>query len=538
MFPISDATDYTHLQVIRDHFGEEIFQRVIGQGIGGGKDLFSEVFEKVMTHSERKEFGQFFTHQELVNYIISRIPLSQMSTVIDPACGAGAFLCATAKLYDRSHSLYGVDINKGALDLCQLNLESSDFDGDINLLNRNSINNLSLSDFPEVASKGGFDCALGNPPFMNLKKGEDYDASDNLFAQVVNGVANSSTLIIAKTLSLLKEGGWLGFVLPKNILRVNSFSALRDYLARRTEIHEIYDLGHYFKDVRGDQMILILRNRQLSTEQRDEHLIKVRILSKGEDFEAPTTYHIAQSQLLRFDHFPIFLNDEILPLAGKMLGADETLAHHSDIFRGLSYGSNHELVSSEKQEGWRRLYRGDSIRSFGIEYDLWLNPEFINSTPASKLSRLSQPKIAVQNICSREGGLRAMSIDRDDLTLDTITNVIPFDRNLLNYMTALLNSRLANFFTIVVLYLHSNFTMHTDKMYIGRIPFVMPTPTQLNEVNSLVQKICKSDVHSAAYVKIYEKIQELLYTIYEIDEESQEIISNSLREVMSAKSFC
>ncbi len=536
MCPMADEIIDGKGELIRHHFGEEIYTRILKQGLAGEKDFVSEVFEEVMTHAERKAHGQFFTHSELVEYIISRLPIQSDSTIIDPACGAGAFLAAASRVTNGHARLIGVDINQDALDFCRLSLDSLSECTDFTLLCSDSINQLSPSDLVDL-SGGDLDIAIGNPPFMNLKRGVDYDPMDSIYRHVVNGVTNSCTLIIAKTLSLLREGGWMGFVLPKNILRVNSFSSLRRHLAQNTRIIEIFDLGHYFKDVRGDQVILILQKGHLNQEELDSHHVTIKVLMRGESFDRPHTYSIPQSTLLEFDHYPIFLNHDILPLAKKMLTAESILSDHADIFRGLSYGSKNALVDDVKHRGWHPLYRGKSIRPFGIAHRLWLDPAFTESTPNSKIARLAHAKVAVQNICSREGGIRASTIGSDELTLDTVTNVVPKDEEHLRFITALLNSRLSNFFTILILFLHSNFTMHTDRMYIGRIPFVEPTASHFDEVNRLVSEIEKTAPNSAEYSVLYECIQRTIYDVYQVAQQDVQTIEKSLKLVMSVKSY-
>ena len=76
-----------------------------------------------------------------------------------------------------------------------------------------------------------------------------------------------------RALELLKEGGWLGFVLPKNLLRVDSFKGIRKHILDNCVIHQVFDIGHYFKDVRCDQIILILQKIKLSDEDARKHIL-------------------------------------------------------------------------------------------------------------------------------------------------------------------------------------------------------------------------------------------------------------------------
>ena len=89
-----------------------------------GKDILSQLFEKIQDKGIRKKFGQFFTPIELTNFIVNNIPITENSKILDPACGAGTFLVsALDKNKNNIHNIYGFDIDDLAINLCKLNLK-------------------------------------------------------------------------------------------------------------------------------------------------------------------------------------------------------------------------------------------------------------------------------------------------------------------------------------------------------------------------------------------------------------------------------
>ena len=132
-------------------------------------------------------------------------------TILDPACGSGAFLNAALqflmsehKLLDEmeakvvgsaivfqdiensilEHNLYGVDINEESVEIAQLALwlRTAKPHRKLNSLNQNiKCGNSLISDpaiagekafdwqkeFPQVFEKGGFDVVIGNPPYVS-----------------------------------------------------------------------------------------------------------------------------------------------------------------------------------------------------------------------------------------------------------------------------------------------------------------------------------------------------------------------------------
>ena len=113
-------------------------------------EMLGKVFESLMAADERAATGSFYTPKEVVDILTDRAIRSWLGdggiekletiTVIDPACGSGAFLLSALGVIERlwrelggpedrdlrrrivSQSLYGVDLKPEAVRLCELRL--------------------------------------------------------------------------------------------------------------------------------------------------------------------------------------------------------------------------------------------------------------------------------------------------------------------------------------------------------------------------------------------------------------------------------
>lgn len=117
-------------------------------------EMLGKVFESLMAADERAASGSFYTPKEIVDVLVERAinewlgegsaeeQLEKLAriTILDPACGSGAFLLSALGAIERlwrartndvprdlrrrivSHSLYGVDLNPRAVRLCELRL--------------------------------------------------------------------------------------------------------------------------------------------------------------------------------------------------------------------------------------------------------------------------------------------------------------------------------------------------------------------------------------------------------------------------------
>jgi tRNA1(Val) A37 N6-methylase TrmN6 len=527
---------------LSEYFDSAAIKKINFKGVNSEKDLLSTIFEKASNEEKRKSLAQFFTHKELVKFIVDSLPITENSLILDPACGAGAFLISSlSKNNANSENIYGLDLDPTALALCSLNLEMLTGEKKFNLVQTDSINEFSLNEvFPEVAAAGGFDIVLGNPPFKNLGKDKNYDANDVIYKSIVNGIANSATLMIGKSYSILKEGGYLGFVLPKNILRVYSFSKLRKFLLKNTRLILIYDVDHYFKDVRGDQIVLIFQKRKLSEAEQKANFVGICVRKKRNIFSDPYSYHLSQKDFSKFEVFPIFYEEKIITLAEKLLGINSTLESVTEgkIFRGLPIGANNSALSKSDFRGAIPTLRGDSICRFGTKYRLYLDPSAVKGQNKSRLNCLFKQKIVLQNLTSREGGVFATLSDENELTLDTVTNIVIDDHLERKYILGLLNSKITNFFIIFVVFLHSNFTMHADRKYIGKLPVIIPRDNRFTEAVSIVDRLLLIETkYSKEFFEAYDELNKKLFELYGFSDEEIRVMEQCLKEVMSGRQY-
>jgi tRNA1(Val) A37 N6-methylase TrmN6 len=483
----------------------------------GEKDVLSEVFEKSTSLEDRSKHGQYFTHTELVNLILDSIPLKPSDIILDPTCGAGAFLKECLRRNKKEiKNIYGADIDEKALNLCKLNL-----------LQKMDNPNLIRGDFisQDLFKESFFDVIVGNPPFKHLTT-KEYPSKNFLYKNVVSGIANSATLVLIKSFELLKEGGYLGFVLPKNFLRVRSFNKIRNFLLANSRIISLFDVDHHFKDVRCDQIILIVQKQKLNQNDLERNLVKIFPYEKGTSLKNQKSYTIPQKEFFNYTFFPLFYNLKIKTIADKLLNIKSILEDNSEIFRGLSISSSHPAISPSPEQGLIKGYRGDSILRFGTKYFIYMDSSKIPNTEKNKLKRLSVDKIIVQNISSKEGGLFVNFSKKNEFTLDTVTNIIPNKGLDLYFLLGLIGSKLANFFMTNVVYLNSNFTMHTDKSYLGKFPIIASISKKLLEIK---------DKYSEDFFREYDILNKLIFRLYNITNNEIEIINNILIKTMSKK---
>ena len=190
-------------------------------------------------------------------------------TIIDPTCGTGAFIIAAAdvmiELYKSTNMywhvslsdyvvnlfrncLFGVDITESAIALihlrCKLYLYNLGISRDIaetisfqfycgdSLIKPNEKKSARSfnwkSTFPSVFKSGGFDCIIGNPPYVESSK---INVNINDYGEYkTKKCGNLYAYILENSLNILKDNAYMGMIVPISITSTQRMEPLRNVL--------------------------------------------------------------------------------------------------------------------------------------------------------------------------------------------------------------------------------------------------------------------------------------------------------------------
>ncbi len=123
--------------------------------------------------------------------------------------------------------------------------------------------------FPEVFKQGGFDCIIGNPPYV-----KEYTSRETFeqirkshLAKYYQGKMDLWYFFVCYGIDILKPNGLLGFIVPNNWVTNAGASILRNKVLVDSTIKNIVDFGAYmvFDSASIQTMVLILENRKQKT---------------------------------------------------------------------------------------------------------------------------------------------------------------------------------------------------------------------------------------------------------------------------------
>ena len=410
-------------------------------------------------------------------------------TILDPACGSGAFLNAALqflmaehKLIDEmeakvagsaivfqdvensilEHNLFGVDINEESVEIAQLALwlRTAKPHRKLNSLNENiKCGNSLISDpaiagekafnwqeqFPKVFEKGGFDVVIGNPPYVEAAETEKEYYKQNYPA--VEGHIDLFELFIQKGIDLLKDKGYFAFINPNTVLSNLYSQKLRKKMVYEYGLCEVLNFGmDVFQDPTVHTCIIIM-NKGI---QYSEIKVKQKIKS-AEDIELPFDYSVPLVDIESNPNFTfdLTLNASERALFKKFQGLT-SLGDFCYLRQCIKTGNDKEYVTQSKELlpiPWKKSLRGKGMARYALfeddvylKYGNWLARNWNNT------SFYECDKIAVRETGDR---INACLDTEHRYFLSSLYSVYPknpYNINVLKTLLAILNSRFSTFY--------------------------------------------------------------------------------------------
>ena len=359
-------------------------------------------------------------------------------------------------------------------------------------------------EFPEVffnedgtlKENPGFDCVVGNPPFM-IVQDEIVSAYMVSFFDTCKDYPHTAIAFLEKVIGVGSSHEEYGMVSPKSISYVDKWSKIRLFLSEKG-FKSLVDISDAFVGVNLEQVCVLGK--------KGEHKsFYTSVVFRNNKFETINTY--SKELLYNWNYWHIWSTDRDIEILKKILT-------YATPFRNLFINSFEGMSGIKKyflpiNKGDVPILTGKDIDRFYIKspaYSIKKSIIFgIEGKPKTeKIKLLLQPKIVAQNVLTKinEPGERVLikaSIDKEGIfTFNTVQAIFLSNFEDAFYIAALLNSTFISWFATYFIYNKAKLTMHFDREYAGKIPIIRATPDQQAPIISLVDAIIqkKKEYHS------------------------------------------
>lgn len=247
--------------------------------------------------------------------------------------------------------------------------------------------------FPEVIKQGGFDFVIGNPPYGASFSEEELNYFKKKYATSI-WRGESYLLFIEKAIHLLKQDGYLGYIIPDTVLNLGFTESLRTFLLHNSKLNELVGLpSNVFSGATVDTILLFAEKKAQSKEYYKAK-VNVNIFNKKSTISIvanPNRSFVAEtSDWIKSKSFNLQSNASEQILLIKIEEDKKKIEDLSTMFYGIkAYQTgkgkppqtekikNEKPFTSEKKESkeWLPFYDGKHIGRYQL---LWKKNNYIH----------------------------------------------------------------------------------------------------------------------------------------------------------------
>lgn len=342
----------------------------------------SNAYESSLSDSYRNKEGIFYTPSSITSNMMKDVHANEHETFLEPCCGSGNFVLEAVQHGVKPENIYAFDTDEKAVEITRRRLfEATGYNSP----------NIVCADFLQVCKKlhRKFDYIYTNPPWgKKMLKAEKM-----LYANAYNAGNSSDTcaLFFFASLSLLKDGGEMGFLLPEAFFNIAVFEDVRKR-ALQLDILRLIDYDRAFKGLMTKAMAIVLRNTQAPKDAVVQCETKESVIQRTKK-----SFSYAPKSILNFTY-----GEEVADTLKYLYNLPyTTLAGNASWGLGIVTGNNSELCSDTPLENYVPVYRGKDITTAGLTTPtVFINKDLRNCQQVAPMSLYLAPEKLIYRFIS------------------------------------------------------------------------------------------------------------------------------------------
>ncbi|MFP6003251.1 Eco57I restriction-modification methylase domain-containing protein [Helicobacter pylori] len=390
-------------------------------------------------------------------------------------------------------------------------------------------------EFPEVLDDegdfSGFDCIIGNPPYMQVKKGL-YSSIFYPFSEGKDiGKQNTYKVFIELGFNLTKQKGLISLITQSSIMCDCSAQFTRELLLKYCQIHYFVEFNKkqklFSNVIQGVCILEFLKDRP-----NKRHAFKIAINNTQIQMNQIQYEQIKQDEILKF--FPLY---EIPLIKVGEMEIVRKIKTDKILFRDLlekslqgNINTIHLKVIQDQKETNGRIYKGANCHRYFLDTQyLFAKDNQITQQIFEK--NYYQNIIVTQNITGTSDAYRIHANlievkNQEMLFLHTCNLSYCKEREHAKFLVGLLNSRLLDW-----LFRKTSTNNHVNLYELETLPIPQITKSNkptADKITALVDKIlqAKEKDPKANTQRLEKEIDALVYQLYNLTDEEIKTIEN------------
>ncbi|HVO29571.1 MAG TPA: N-6 DNA methylase, partial [bacterium] len=399
------------------------------------EDPAGRALQEARAAEDRKKNGAFYTSRRIVEQLLDAVERGRTllgARVLDPACGSGTFLVAAAR---RGAMVAGADVDPEAVEVAQFRVRCGARIRDGQFVTGNLLGDRG-------SLEGPFDAVVGNPPYVRFHHLAEKERTQLSFDfETATGQFDLFAPFLETSLSRVREGGRVAFVLPSLVLRGARYRDLRRYVLDHAHVREVVDLGDgAFEGVLAPTCILVVERRHARTSAKSGRAV-VRWSRPAARAGRAETLSVDESRW-RSDAALAFA--PVAEDAGRILeklAALPRLAEVAHLGRGVEIGRRHPALHEETGPGRVVCVTGSDVERHRVLGWRWLELAGLEARERPSADEM-RARVVVRETGER---LTAVRVPANTATTRSLFDVVPKDARRFppEFLAGWLNSALA-----------------------------------------------------------------------------------------------
>ena len=204
--------------------------------------------------------------------------------------------------------------------------------------------------FPDAMRAGGFDCIIGNPPYVRQESLSQFKDYFETHYESFDGVADLYVYFMEKGVRLLRDGGYYSIIVSSSFLRTTFAAPLRAFLKKAAAIVRIVDFGGLavFENAKDTYVCIPLLSKRPHLKRVESAQVASLDFENLDAYVAPKLYTIPNHRLTP-DAWSL-KSDAEANVFEKIMRVGQPLGDFVDrrFFRGVTTGLNDAFVIDNK----------------------------------------------------------------------------------------------------------------------------------------------------------------------------------------------
>lgn len=376
------------------------------------------LYTALLPQKHKAQFGIYYTPPVIAERLLDILGSEGINwssdTVLDPACGGGAFLVPVAnrilgdhrikclssesRIHHLENHLFGIEIDEFAGWLTQVILDVATYP-DACVIGRKMKNVVRIDDTIKFALNHSqkYNLIVGNPPYGRVKLDEEIREA---YSRSLFGHANMYGLFIDAALRMRSKDGFIGFVTPTSFLGGQYFSNLRNLLmteAPPIDIDFITERHGVFEEVLQETCLTVFG----TNESKETSIHNINADNTGYKLNRVGTFQ------LKAGTSPWFLPREVSEsnLISELKKIKTTIMDYGyKVSTGPLVWNRHknQLMQEDQGDGYPIIWSHSILKGeFSFKYNN-KKPKFIRLLDKQNFLVCKQPVVLLQRTTSKE----------------------------------------------------------------------------------------------------------------------------------------